>query len=387
MDGYGLAKFRKDDAHVARLLRSCSRCRTDMHLHFVLDEPQYNVLLEPLIEHARRARHTVTIGERTAQRYDADAYILIQDFGFFGCPEPKVLLTHALGLAKKVAFSLDVQLMIFPSSAYRDCVASEIPPETEVVAGVGSSKIDILLDRSQCREQIRERIRKTYGFDERPIVGYCPTFRHDGSLHHPQRSHRLRDVEQILEGNFNVIVLHHSLESDVSEVDELKFRLDPTIPRVNHLVALDFAVSDISGIGFELCAIDIPTVLLDEPSVPGYLEARIFQDGRRLDYGPTCSLAELAVDASRLFEAADGYQSQRAHWRRSPLDLAMERHQSVYWPRLCALRLIAKCECSSSRLRVIWHPQSVSQTLCRRSSSFLRSTGKRRKTRVACPCH
>lgn len=285
-----------------------------MHLHFVLDEPQYNHLLQPVIELAKRARHVVSVGDRTAQRYDADAYVVIQDFGLFGCPKPRILLSHALGLAKKVQFDLQVQLAIFPSSAYCEAVRHEIPFGTEIVAGIGSPKIDLLRSRKARRQQIQEQLRALYGFDDRPIVGYCPTFRHDGSLHHPRRSHRLRNVEEILESEWNVVVLHHSLEPDPSELEEVRFRLQSVVSRVDHLVALDCAVTDISGVGFELCAIDTPIVLLDEPSVPNYLEARILGDGRRLDYGPTCTLTSLVNSVREALASQAEYRQKRAEW-------------------------------------------------------------------------
>jgi hypothetical protein len=263
---------------------------------------------------AKRSGHIVTVADRTAQRYDADAYVIIQDFGIFGCPRPRVLISHALGLAKKVQFDLDVQLIVFPSDEYYKSVASEVRPATEVASGLGSSKIDLLLKKKVRKESIQERVREVYGFDARPIVGYCPTFRHDGSLAHPQRCHRLRRVEEILERHFNVIVLHHSLEADQSEVEELRFRLTSEVPRLDHLIALDFAITDISGVGFELCALDTPTVLLDEPSVEGYLNARLLARGVRVDYGPVCTLEELSAQAPAIFESARAFSNKRAEW-------------------------------------------------------------------------
>ncbi|MGY4801601.1 CDP-glycerol glycerophosphotransferase family protein [Teichococcus aerofrigidensis] len=290
-----------------------------MHFHFVLDEPQYNTLFEHLIDEARSRRHTVTTGRRFVCRYDADAYIGLQDAALKAAPRPRVFLTHGLGLAKRGALRLDVDLLLLPYGGEgiiddHGSGATAAGKAPMVVRNLGSPKIDLLQRRARQKAAIQRRLRELYDFDSRPIVGYCPTFRHRGTLHHPQRGHRLREVEALLEGRYNVVALPHSLECDPEEVAELRFRPSPALPRVDHFVGLDCAVTDTSGIGFELCAIDMPMVLLDNPAEPDYLLARMLERPVRIDYGPVCTLATLADAVAASLANPAAHAARRAHW-------------------------------------------------------------------------
>jgi len=285
-----------------------------MHFHFIYDEEQYNFLLTPLIDESRLRRHFVSTALRFVGRYDADAYISVQDAGLCACPSPRIFVPHALGLAKWVSYNLPADLIILPSEALWHAVRDTVRAGTEVAYGVGSPKIDLLLRHAEARDSIRQRVREVYGFDERPIIGYCPTFRHKGTLPHPQRNHRLREAEAALEGRYNVIVLHHSLETDKSEVEELRFRPNQSLSRIDHLVALDCVVTDTSGIGFELCAIDTPAVLLDNPSDPDFLLARMLPDRPRLDYGPVCDLNTVQEAVASALAYPNAFSAQRKHW-------------------------------------------------------------------------
>jgi hypothetical protein len=290
-----------------------------MHFHFVLDEPQYNSLFEALIAEARGRRHTVTTGLRCVHRYDADAYVSLQDVALRAAPRPRVFLTHGLGLAKRGALTLDVDLLLLPYSGKgiiddQQHMSPERRSRTTVVRSLGSPKIDLLQRGAARKAEIQRQMRATYGFDARPIVGYCPTFRHDGSLHHAQRGHRLREAEAILEQRFNVVMLTHSLETDAAEVAELRFRASPTLSRLDHFLGLDCAVTDTSGIGFELCAIDMPMVLLDNPAEPDFLLARMLEQPVRVDYGPVCTLANLANTVAFALSHPAAHASRRAFW-------------------------------------------------------------------------
>jgi hypothetical protein len=290
-----------------------------MHLHFVLDEPQYNTLFDMLIEEARARRHTVSIGHRSVERYDADAYIGLQDAALRACPRPRVFLTHGLGLAKRGALMMNVDLLLLPYGEDHGIIVDKArkgPDDrpTTVVRNIGSPKIDLLQRRNTRRIEIQRRLRAQYGFDERPIVGYCPTFRHNGKLHHPQRSHRLREVEALLEGDYNVVMLTHALESDKTELEELRFRMHPGFPRLDHFIGLDCAITDTSGIGFELCAIGMPMVLLDNPAEPDYLLARMLEDRQFIDYGPVCTLQTLAAGVATALTTPEAHAERRDYW-------------------------------------------------------------------------
>lgn len=288
-----------------------------MHFHFVFDEPQYNDLLSPLMAEALARRHTVTTGLRGALRYDADAVIGLQDVALRGCPRPRVFLTHGLGLAKRGHLTLDADLLVLPYAADAGVVDDQAARPGQVMRvarGVGSPKIDLLARRRREAPALRARLREIYGFDARPIVGYCPTWRHDGTLHHKQRAHRLRAAEAALEPHFNVVVLPHSLEHDPEEVAELRFRPSDAMSRLDHLVALDAVVTDTSGIGFELCAIDMPLVLLDNPAEPDYLMALMLERPVPIDYGPACPLDRLAATVAAELAAPHRHAARRAHW-------------------------------------------------------------------------
>jgi hypothetical protein len=287
-----------------------------MHLHFILDEVQYNDLLSPLIAEARRRRHLVTTSLRCATRYDADAVIGLQDAALRACPRPRVFMTHGLGLAKRGDLRLDVDLLLLPygGDAGIDDQAESPGQRMRVVRDLGSPKIDLLARRRRQAPLLRQRLREIYGFDQRPIIGYCPTWRHDGTLHHPQRGHRLRQAEAALERDFNVVVLPHSLEHDRTEVEELRFQPSSGMSRLDHLVALDAVVTDTSGIGFELCAIDMPLVLLDNPAEPGYLLARMLEQPVPIDYGPVCTLAGLPAAVAGALADPGAHAGRRAFW-------------------------------------------------------------------------
>ena len=288
-----------------------------MHLHFILDEIQYNDLLSPLIAEARRRRHLVTTSLRFATRYDADAVIGLQDAALRACPRPRVFMTHGLGLAKRGALLLDVDLLLLPygdDAGVIDDQAAQPGTRMTVARNLGSPKIDLLAERRRKAPALRQRLREIYGFDERPIVGYCPTWRHDGTLHHLQRGHRLREAEAALERDYNVVVLPHSLEYDKSEIEELRFQPSPALSRLDHLVALDGVVTDTSGIGFELCAIDMPMVLLDNPAEPDYLLARMLEQPVRIDYGPVCTLADLPAAVAASLAHPEAHAARRAFW-------------------------------------------------------------------------
>jgi hypothetical protein len=285
-----------------------------MHLHFVLDEPQYNDLFAPLIREARARRHLVTTGLRAAVRYDADAVIALQDIALRGGPRPRVFITHGLGLAKRGHLTLDVDLLLLPYSGEGIVDDQKDGGRAKVVRGLGSPKIDLLAQRRQAAPALRQRMREIYGFDARPIVGYCPTWRHDGTLHHPQRAHRLREAEAVLERDFNLVTLPHSLEADPSEIEELRFRLSSELSRTDHLVAFDAVVTDTSGIGFELCAIDMPLVLLDNPAEPDYLLARMLETPVPIDYGPVCTLDSVVPALQAILATPASHAERRAYW-------------------------------------------------------------------------
>ena len=285
-----------------------------MHLHFVLDEPQYNDLFAPLIREARARRHLVTTGLRSAVRYDADAIVALQDIALRGGPRPRVFITHGLGLAKRGHLTLDVDLLLLPYSGEGIVDDQKDGGRAKVVRNLGSPKIDLLAQRRRAAPALRQRMREVYGFDARPIVGYCPTWRHDGTLHHAQRAHRLRQAEAVLERDFNVVTLPHSLEFDRSEIEELRFRLSPEMSRTDHLVAFDAVVTDTSGIGFELCAIDMPLVLLDNPAEPDYLLARMLETPVPIDYGPVCTLDSLVPTLHAILAEPASQAGRRSHW-------------------------------------------------------------------------
>ncbi len=286
-----------------------------MHLHFVLDEAQYNELFAPLIAEARARRHLVTTGLRGPQRYDADAIIALQDIALRGCPRPRVFITHGLGLAKRGHLTLDTDLLLLPYQG-QGIVDDQRGARggMTVVRGLGSPKIDLLARRRREAPALRARMREIYGFDDRPIIGYCPTWRHDGTLHHPQRGHRLREAERALEQAFNVVTLPHSLEADPSEIEELVFRLSPEMSRTDHLVAFDAVVTDTSGIGFELCAIDMPMVLLDNPAEPDYLLALMLEKPVPIDYGPVCTLETMVAAVRSALARPEAHAARRAYW-------------------------------------------------------------------------
>ncbi|MBO1076597.1 CDP-glycerol glycerophosphotransferase family protein [Roseomonas marmotae] len=288
-----------------------------MHFHFILDEIQYNDLLSPMIAEARRRRHLVTTSLRCATRYDADAYVGLQDVALLGCPRPRVFMTHGLGLAKRGHLTLDVDLLLLPygrDTGIIDDQAAAPGNRMTTVHGLGSPKIDLLARRRQSAPALRRRLREIYGFDARPIIGYCPTWRHDGTLHHAQRAHRLREAEALLERDFNVVVLPHALEHDKSEVEELHFQPSAALSRLDHLVALDCAVTDTSGIGFELCAIGMPMVLLDNPAEPDYLLARMLERPVPIDYGPVCTLETLSAAVASALAHPEAHAARRDYW-------------------------------------------------------------------------
>lgn len=293
-----------------------------MNFRIQYDLQQYEGAASPVEAELKRRGHTRVMGSI------ADVSIQIQNPRRWHNVSGDVYwIMHGVSCTKD---------WVIPQALYgrrRKCVKrmhfiSPAPYWTEVVKShkhcrrrysvheTGWPKTDILAGLLKKRESLRRKIRKNFNLDDKPIIGYFPTWT---AQVHAQREELDPQVICDLLKDYNVLLCGHQREPD--KVKTLFRGCDASVwesglPKLEILIAADMIITDTSSVAYEACIVpNRSIVLLDNKDDPYYLNIKNKKEGKFLDMGPRAYISNLKEEVDYHINHPEDYQLRRDYWK------------------------------------------------------------------------
>ena len=125
-----------------------------MRIEFILDQPQYDDCVTPLLSYARKKGLETSVSRFNSTDYLADLHVFVQDFAQICCPSPSMCVSHGLSLMKPFNFSVRADAVVIPSQVLFEVLGKTLLPGAVAYADVGYPKIDLLLLETNGRPTI-----------------------------------------------------------------------------------------------------------------------------------------------------------------------------------------------------------------------------------------
>lgn len=282
-------------------------------IEIILDNHVYKTQLVSIGDALKDRGFNVEYSNIMHSSPDADLYIVQQDIGLIGCPRPILFVPHGYPFSKRNEYNYDIDAIAFSGDYIASDTIETIGKDVIIFKDIGSCEILDLLKISGNKLEIQNRVRKTHGFDMKPIVGYAPTYKNMQLYGHDDRVCTISEVECALSKEYNLLVLPHPLELQ-SELVGVKSLLSSEISREEYLVSFDCVVTDNSSLAFKLCALDTPLVLLNNPNVSDYLTAKYVKNKPTMDYGIHSLSDDLQKNVNAAIKDSSLNQNNRKKW-------------------------------------------------------------------------
>lgn len=159
----------------------------------------------------------------------------------------------------------------------------------------GFPKTDYLVDNQNRQSKFKALLKKQYGFDDRPIILYAPTWsRHEKSYGTLQS---FREIYQQLGADFNILLAPHPSDllwlkgqEDLIRLPGVKYYFD--VNKNPAILGADLILSDNSSIAVESSVINKPIVHIVNTTMPDTMCLFLDVNGLAVRFGEVISLPE-----------------------------------------------------------------------------------------------
>lgn len=264
------------------------------------------------------------------ENYDS---VIITDFKFkkfARCPGMKAPLVstihHGIGLKIKANYldgyfaSNPVDVVFVSGQIYFETLSMPGSPTRQVYV-TGFPKTDYLVNNQTKQSEFKERLRKKYGFDGRPIILYAPTWsRHEKSYGTLQS---FREIYQQLGTDYNILLAPHPSDllwlkgqEDLIKLPGVKYYFE--VNKNPAILGADLILSDNSSIAVESSAINKPIVHIVNKTMPDTMCLFMDAKERAVRFGEVISLPEQLSSLKEVVQKtlrAEYDSAEKDYWR------------------------------------------------------------------------